>query len=377
MKELLIKNGCLISVVDAYDKKKCDIHVVNGKIQKIGENLSCDCEILDVEGKFISAGLIDSHVHCFAEEGSSGVAPDELGIARGATTIIDAGSSGPENYAIFREKFIEPAKTKVFTLLNVSKKGLQEKRELDSLDKIDGDFVSEVVKKYPENIVGLKARASATVVGEMGIAPIEMAKDISRETGLPLMVHVGNMPPRLEEVLDLLEKGDIVTHPFHGKKGGIVKEDNSDMIPEARKAKERGVLFDIGHGEASFAYKTFEKVSKLGFGYDSISTDLHRRNYEGPVYTMALTMSKLLNLGCSLEEVVDKSTYQPAKIFGLKDLGRLQEGYIADFFVFELVDTKRVALDADGDELVLEQEIKPVYTIFSRGEETDIHENRI
>ena len=377
MKELLIKNGSLISVVDDYDKKKCDIHVVNGKIQEIGENLDFDCETLDVEGKFVSAGLIDSHVHCFAEDGSSGVAPDELGIERGATTIIDAGSSGPENYTVFKEKFIDTAKTKVFTLLNVSKKGLQEKRELDSLDKIDGNLVSEVVKMYPKNIVGLKARASATVVGEMGIKPIEMAKDISRQTGLPLMVHVGNMPPRLEEVLDLLEKGDIVTHPFHGKKGGIVKEDGSAMIPEALKAKDRGVLFDIGHGEASFAYKTFKKVSELDFGYDSISTDLHRRNYEGPVYTMALTMSKLMNLGNSLAEVIDKSTYQPTKNFGLKDLGRLQEGYIADFFVFDLVDTKRIALDAEGDELVLQEEIKPVYTIFSRGDETEIHENRI
>lgn len=379
MKKLLIKGGSLVSPVNGYTRTPKDVLAVDGRIAMIQDSIDESCqeaegaEVIDATGCLVTPGLIDIHVHCYPKA-FLGLDPDVLGIRRGTTSVLDAGSSGADTYEDFRKNYIDKSKTKVFTLLNVSKEGLLRGHELDDLSKIDKDALKETLKKYGDNIVGLKARASASVVGEMGFTPIEMAAEIAHEVKMPLMVHVGNYPPALTQVLNVLDRGDVVTHAFHGKKGGILTEDGQ-IIPEAIQARERGVQFDVGHGVASFSLRVFEKTLKEGFDCDLISTDLHVENYEGPVYNLAAVLSKTIACGETLENAIEKATSAPARHFGLKDLGELKVGYIADFNIMELGSCDEDVVDAIGDSIHLNEKLVLKKTIYSRGEESEIFDH--
>lgn len=374
MKAFIIKNGLLVSPANGFAGNRKDILVRDGRIAEIADRIDSDLPVIDASGCIVTPGLIDIHTHCYPKA-FLGLAPDVLGIERGTTTIVDAGSSGADTYGDFRENHISKSKTKVFTLLNVSKEGLLYGHELDSMDKIDIPALKAVLEKYPDNIIGLKARASASVVGDMGLKPIEIAAELAKETGKPLTVHVGNYPPALTEVLKLLDKGDIVTHAFHGKKGGILTEDGK-IIPEAIAARERGVLFDIGHGVASFSLRVFEQAKKQGFDCDLISTDLHVENYEGPVYNLAAVLSKILNCGESLEDAIHKCTCAPARLYGLKGLGELREGYVADFNIMELAPCEEQVMDSIGDTVTLKEKLVLKKTIYTRGDESEVFEQK-
>lgn len=377
VKTLLIKNGALVSPKNGYRQTVRDIYVQDGRILKIEENLSSFEhkveKVIDAEGCIVTPGFIDIHTHCYPRT-FLGLEPDVLGIERGATTILDAGSSGSENYEDFRSNHIESSKTKVFTLLNISREGLIRGHELDSLEKIDIPALKTIVEKYSDNIVGLKARASASVVGNMGLEPIAIAAKTAKKIGKPLMVHVGNYPPALTDVLKLLDKGDIVTHAYHGKKGGILTAEDH-IIPEALEARKRGVLFDIGHGVASFSLKVYQKALKENFDCDLIGTDLHIENYEGPVFNLAAVLSKVLGCGESLEDAVAKCTNVPAEHYNLKDLGELKTGAIADFNIIELMACDEIVEDSIGDKMNLNKKMVLKKTIYSRGEKTEIFEH--
>ncbi len=379
MRKLLIKGGSLISPVNGFRGEQGDVLAVDGRIALIRDRIEEEsreaegAEVIHAEGCLVTPGLIDIHVHCYPKA-FLGLDPDVLGIRRGCTTVLDAGSSGADTYEDFRENYIEKSRTKVFALLNVSREGLLRGHELDDPEKIDRRALKETLDRYGDGIVGLKARASASVVGEMGFAPIEMAAEIAHEVKRPLMVHVGNYPPALTQVLNVLDRGDVVTHAFHGKKGGILTEDGR-IIPEAIQARDRGVLFDVGHGVASFSLRVFEKALKEGFDCDLISTDLHVENYEGPVYNLAAVLSKAIACGETLEDAVEKTTSAPARQFGLKELGELREGYIADFSIMELAPCDEEAVDAVGDSIHLEKKLVLKKTIYSRGEESEIFDH--
>lgn len=375
MESLLIKNGSLVSPVNGYRRDEADILVKNGRIEKIGRNLETEdgMQVVDASGCIVTPGLIDIHTHCYPRA-FLGLAPDTLGIERGATTILDAGSSGADNYEDFRENYIEKSKTKVFTLLNISKEGLIRGHELDAPEKIDIPALERTLEKYSDNIVGLKARASASVVGKMGLKPIAIAAETAEKTGKPLMVHVGNYPPALTDVLNLLGKGAVVTHAYHGKKGGILTEEGH-IIPEAIQARERGVLFDIGHGVASFSLKVFRKALAEGFDCDLIGTDLHVENYEGPVYNLAAVLSKAVGCGEALEDAVEKCTSAPARHFGLTGLGELKPGATADLNIMEFAGCEDEVEDSIGDKMVLRKKLVLKKTIYSRGENSEIFEH--
>lgn len=372
MRELVIKNGLLVSPANGYRRTKKDILVKNGRIAAVEDEIHGEGLVVDASGCLVTPGFIDIHTHCYPKA-FLGLEPDILGLERGATTILDAGSSGADTYEDFRENYIRKSRTKVFALLNVSREGLLRGHELDSMEKLDEGALKEILGKYPDEIVGLKARASASVVGEMGLAPIAEAARIAKETGKPLMVHVGNYPPALTEVLKLLDRGDIVTHAYHGKKGGILTSEG-EIIKEAQEARERGVLFDVGHGVASFSLRVFEKALAKGFDTDLISTDLHVENYEGPVYNLAAVVSKVIACGEPLEEAVHKCTCAPARHYGLTDLGEIRVGYIADFNVMKLVPCEETVEDSIGDTIALKEKLVLQKNIYSRGEDSEIFE---
>lgn len=372
MREITIQGGRLLSPANCLLGEVGDILVRDGIIAQIGEHVDPKGTVIDASGCYVSPGFIDIHTHCYPDT-FLGMDPDTLGLERGATTIVDAGSSGSDNYEDFRLRYIDAAKTKVFTLLNISKEGLVRGHELDDPSKVDVDACMACANAHRDNIVGLKARASASVVGNQGLTPIATAAQTAHELKIPLMVHVGNYPPALGEVINLLGRGDIVTHAFHGKPGGILTEKGS-IIEEARCGRERGVLFDVGHGVASFAFPTFKRALQDGFDCDSISTDLHVENYNGPVYDIATTMSKLIACGEKLEDAVSKVTSVPARYFGLNGLGQLAPTMTADINIWTFDKCNDIVKDATGNALVLGNRIRIHTTIYSRGDTSAVIE---
>ncbi|MFS1126194.1 amidohydrolase/deacetylase family metallohydrolase, partial [Enterococcus faecalis] len=208
-------------------------------------------------------------------------------------------------------------KTNVYALMNISKWGIVKQDELADLTKIQEDLVSTALAELPEFIVGIKARMSKTVVGENGIKPLELAKKIQSENNdLPLMVHIGSAPPNLLDILALLESGDIMTHCFNGKTNGILEQKTKKIKQIAVEAKNRGIIFDIGHGTDSFNFQVAETAYHQGIKADTISTDIYIRNRKnGPVYDLATTMEKLRLVGYTWEEIIEKVTEVPAQNF--------------------------------------------------------------
>ena len=333
MFDLLIKNGKRVN------GEKVEVAIKDGAILAVEAEIeSPSKEVLDLEGKhYLSAGWVDDHVHCYEKMTLYYDYPDEIGVTKGVTTVIDAGTTGAENIGDFYE-LTKKVKTNVYALVNISKWGIVEQDELADLSKVQATLVRDRLAELPKFIVGIKARMSKTVVGENGITPLELAKDIQRENqNLPLMIHIGSAPPELREVLELLDAGDVLTHCFNGKPNGILDQDTDQIKDFAKAAYEKGIVF----------------------------TDIYHRNREnGPVYDLATTMEKLRVVGYSWEEILDKVTAVPAKYFHLERKGQLKAGYDADLTIFDLAEGEKILTDSNGFTRTATELIKPVKTII-------------
>ena len=307
--------------------EQAEIRIANGRIEAIEKILAPieGEEIIRLPGMTLTPGWIDIHVHANPMDTVIGLDPDRVGILRGSPIVFDAGTVGSDQLDDYVEKMLASSKTDVKILLNISRIGLQRLDEGSNPDWIDEDAIRKAVFKYPELIVGIKARASGSVVGDQGILPIRRAKAIAKELKLPLLVHIGNLPPKVEEVLELLENGDVITHCFHNKPNGLFDQEGQ-LVLSAQAAKDRGVLFDVGHGSASFSFEIAERALENGFLADFISTDLYEKNMDGPVVSLSNVMDKMIQLGMSVEDVIDRVTVAPAEAFELKGYGKLEIG---------------------------------------------------
>lgn len=334
MKErLLIKGGSLIDSASGYLFTKKDILIEDGHFKKIAESIlpEKDMKVLLLSGEFVSPGFIDAHAHVYRKI-SLGVEADEIGVRKGTTTIIDAGSAGPSNIEDFIEQDIKVSQTRVYSAMHYAKMGLKEPPEADEPEKYDLDLAANTYEKFKDYIVAIKARASRSCVGQLGITSIKEGKALAKRLNLPLIVHIGNPPPGILEVLDLMEEGDIITHAFHGKDNNLFT--NGQLKPEAIAARNRRVLFDVGHGKDSFNFKVGALAKKLGFYPDIVSTDLHSLNYQGPVFSLSVTLDKMLALGYNLETCINMVTQMPATYLGLENLGRIKKGTLGDLTIF-------------------------------------------
>lgn len=361
MLDLVVRNGKTI------DGKKMEIGISDGKIVTVTEKIDQETrkEIVLTDDQYISAGWIDDHVHCYEKMTLYYDYPDEVGVKRGVTTVIDAGTTGAENIGDFYE-LAKKSKTNVYALLNISKWGIVEQDELADLTKVQRDAVRTAIEKFPEFIVGLKARMSKTVIGSSGIEPLRLAKQFQHEYGeLPLMVHVGSAPPELSEILDLMEKGDVLTHCFNGKENGIFDREKQQIKDFVWDAYTKGIVFDIGHGTDSFNFDVAKQALREGMKSTSISSDIYVRNREnGPVYDLATTMEKLFVVGYSWEEILTQVTERPAENFHLTTKGKLAVGYDADMTIFTIKHSEKELIDSNGNTRKASQEILPMETII-------------
>ena len=361
MVETLIKNSRLI------DGSPIEIAITAGKIEAVAEKLELTADtVLDLAGEgYLSAGWIDDHVHCYEKMKLYYDYPDQIGVEKGVTTVIDAGTTGAENVREFQQ-LAAAAKTNVYALLNISKWGIVEQDELADLSKVQADLVHEALADLPDFIIGIKARMSKTVVGDNGITPLELAKEIqAANQHLPLMVHIGSAPPELAEVLAHLEAGDILTHCFNGKPNGILDQATDQIKEFVWEAYRKGIVFDIGHGTDSFNFHVAETAFKAGMKATSISTDIYIRNRtNGPVFDLATTLEKMRIVGYSWEEIIAMITEVPAKNFQLATKGQLKPGFDADITIFELIEAQKELTDSNGATRIATEQIKPVKTII-------------
>lgn len=314
--------------------------------------------IVNCAGAYVSSGWIDLHVHAFPELDPYGDEIDEIGVKQGVTTIVDAGSCGADRIDELAASG-ERARTNLLAFLNISRIGLQRIDELSQLAWIDRELACDAARRHPELIVGLKARISRSVVGDSGIAPLCIARELSAATGLPLMVHIGSAPPAIEDVLSYLEARDIVTHYLNGKPNNLFGE-AGNPLPALLDALARGVRLDVGHGTASFSFRVAEAAKRHGIGLHTISSDIYRGNrMQGPVYSLANVMTKFLYLGYSLQEVVTAVTSSAAAWLGRPELGRIRAGDPARLTVFEVREEPVSLIDSDSDRRQATQRIVP------------------
>lgn len=359
--DLLIKNAKTI------EGEKLEVAVHQGKITKIGTNLDeAAKKVLDLKNEaFLSAGWIDAHVHCFEKMSLYYDYPDEIGVKTGVTSVIDAGTTGASNMGEFYQ-LAKEAKTNVYALMNISKWGIVEQDELADLTKIKKELVAKTLGELSDFVVGFKARMSKTVIGENGITPLKLAKEIQKENGgLPLMVHIGSAPPTLSEILSYMEAGDVMTHCFNGKPNGILNQETNEIKEVAKSALAKGVAFDIGHGTDSFNFYVAQKALEDNIKATTISTDIYIRNREhGPVYNLATTMEKLRVIGYSWAEILEKVTVAPAQLFNLKGKGKLIENGDADLTIFTIRAGEKTLTDSNGNTRTAKELIQPVHTII-------------
>lgn len=338
--DILIKGG---EVVDPSQQLRGirDVAVSDGVIVAVGESLRdvAATNTIDARGQYVVPGLIDLHVHVYHGHGPFGLEPDSLCPAGGVTTMLDAGSAGSYNFPGFRRDIIDRAETPVLALVNLSCIGLTAANlgELKDRRYADPEGVVRTIRENPDVAVGVKIRAGRHIIGEGedGWSNFREAVSAARESGTWLMVHIGESPMPIPEMLEHFEPGDCITHCFKGGSERILDPEGR-VFDAVRAAADRGVIFDVGHGFGSLQWEVVEAAIEQGFEPTTISTDLHTKNLHGPVYDMPTTMSKFLMLGVALERVIEMSTTRPAAALGRgDDLGTLAVGTTADVAVLE------------------------------------------
>lgn len=360
MYSLIIKQG------KRTDGTIIDILIKDGKIAAAGPELAGNQpadKVIDLKGEiYVSAGWIDSHAHCFAESPIYFDDPDLAGAAGGVTSLVDAGSVGADDIDKFYQLTLK-SKTNVFSLLNISRIGIIAQNELSDMNNIDDDCFQQALERHAGFVIGMKARMSKSVVGENGIAPLVKAKEMQKKHRLPLMVHIGNNPPDIDEVADLLTRGDIITHCFNGKPNRIL-DDTGYLKPSIARALARGVILDVGHGGESFSFKVAEQAMRIGTYPDIISSDIYHRNrVNGPVYSLAFVMTKFLCMGFSAEQILRCVTEKAADLLSLPAKGYLKPGFDADITLFNLKEEPTELTDAEGEQRIGTHRFIPVAAI--------------
>jgi len=317
-----------------------DVAITRGMVEAVEKDISPDqaSEMIDASGLIVTPGLIDIHVHVYPGVSHYGIDADAHSLAQGVTTVLDAGSSGADTFEGFRRYVVDVSATRIYALLNISSMGMISPvvGELEDIRFADVEKAIEVIERNRDIIQGVKVRMSRNLIGNNGIQPLLLAKRVAEAVKMPMMVHPGNTPMPLTDILAEMRDKDILTHCFHGLKHGVL-DDNGHVLDEVREAVKRGVVLDVGHGRGSFSFDVAERALAQGVEPKTISSDLHHYNVFGPVYSLATTVSKFLYLGLSLDEALAKVTATPARLLGIdKQLGILRPGSIGDVSVFEL-----------------------------------------
>jgi len=345
--DILLKGGHVIDPKNKIDNKM-DVAITNGKISKVAADIPAKDakKVVDVTGLYVTPGIIDMHVHVFAgnqpdayiADGHTSLPPDGFTFRAGVTTVVDAGSAGWRNFRLFKQQTIDRSETRVLAFLNVVGAGMVGRYEEQNVADMNPTMISLMITKlYPDIIVGIKA---PHYWGDF--TQVDKAVEAGNMANVPVMVDFGEHLPALsieELFMKHLRPGDMFTHTYSyssvGNREPVVDE-NGKVKPFIFEAQKRGIIFDVGHGGGAFSWRQAIPSMQQGFFPNTISSDLHTESMNAGFKDMANLMSKFLNMGMSLPDVILRATWNPAKAIKRLDLGSLTVGSDADVAVFNL-----------------------------------------
>jgi dihydroorotase len=369
MYDLLLKGGTVVDPGSGLDGVQ-DVAVQGGLIARIAAGIASGeaTRTVDVTGKIVAPGLIDLHAHVFEGVNRTGVHPDLAGVYSGVTTIVDAGSSGAATFGGFPRHIIPKCQTEVIPFLHICQTGLATIPDIIAERSINLDDTLRVAAEHKGLICGIKARMVSPALEIMGMEMPRLARRAVRESGIKLMVHIGDTEKRydptvIRSLLPLLDAGDILTHYFTANPGGVL-DANGKLVPEAREAADRGVWLDTAHGRMNFSFEVGRRIIDQGLLPHCISTDLTVPGRLSTVHSMTEMMTRFLGLGFTLAQVVTMCTANPARAIGAGHrLGSLAVGRQADVSVLELRDGDWMVHDVLGAGLRVTRAVVPFVTV--------------
>jgi dihydroorotase len=366
--DLLLTGGTVLNPATKLNEK-VDVGINGDRVTAMQAYLPRDSakKALDVAGCYITPGLIDFHVHSYWGVNPYGCKLDSLCLATGVTTTMDAGSSGPVNFLGFRKLVYEQSKTRMLGFIALAQHGvLNTPGELLNLGFADSEGAAETVGNNRDIGVGIKLRLHKKSIGENSREALRLALKAGEATRTPIMVHVGDTAIGMDEIAETLRPGDIITHCYTPQRPSII-DNAGKVLPEVRRAKERGVIFDVGHAGGHFDFTLVERAMGDGVLPDIISSDLHSRLAQpgfGVVGDLPTTMTKFLQLGLSLEQIIANCTVNAARAVGWHDrIASLEVGREADMAVLQLIDEPTKLRDSVGGERLHQQRIAVRWTI--------------
>jgi dihydroorotase len=364
--DLLIAGGTLLDPATGLHAFG-DVAIAGGRITAIGPGLSRGegTRVIDARGAFVTPGLIDMHLHGYWGVNPFGMDVDGVCLATGVTTGVDAGSAGPVNFGGYRALVHDRATTRMLAFVALAQHGVwKDPGELEDLRFADPAGAARTVAANRDVAVGIKVRLHVPSVGDHGREALRLAIEAGETAHVPVMVHVGSTGISMEEIVDTLRPGDIVTHCFTPQRPSVV-DDAGRVLPAALRAQERGVIFDVAHANNHFEFGLVRRALDGGLVPDVISTDLHGRLAAGnPVVDLPTTMTKLLALGMPVDRVVAACTATPARVIGWGDrIGSLQVGREADVAVLDLVEGPAALRDSVGGMLTAERSFHARWTV--------------
>ncbi len=356
MYDLILRGGRIIDPANGADLV-ADIAFLGGRVAAVGAGIDGPARVTqDVSGCIVAPGLIDLHTHVYWGATSISVPPEIAARDSGVTTLVDAGSAGAGNFHGFRAHIIERSPIRILAFLNISFPGIYaysanvmvgETADLRLLNIRD---CVRVIAEHRDVIAGIKVRIGLMTSETTGIAPLDIAIEAAEAAGLPVMAHIDNPPPTRQEILSRLRPGDILTHCFKPFPNSLL-DNHSAVWDDVLAARERGVIFDIGHGRASFGFNVARGMLANGFMPDVISSDIHALNADGSRSGLLSVMSKFYSLGCDLPAVIRAATANPANALRRGDLGHLGVGTIGDATILAVETGVFEYRDAAGETL--------------------------
>jgi len=364
--DLLIKGGRLF---DSQQKVNdiCDIGVKDGKIAFVGKNLDIEATtVINAKDCIVSAGLIDNHLHMFADATDAGIDPNVALLPNCVTTAVEGGSPGVANYEHYRKTVINNSRVRIKCYISAASTGMCTRQYPENFNPnfFERDRIKSLFQKYPDELLGLKIRYSKPIIGDLAKRPLEEVLKLAGEIGCKVTVHITNPAIDVEEIAQMLRPGDVFCHAYQGTGNTIIGEDGK-VKPKVREAQKRGVIIDACNGAFNFSFAVAKAAIADNFYPDIISTDYNTMvMYRHPVISLPYLMAKYLALGMQLEDVLKACTKAPADAIGLSGIiGTLAPGAIADIAVFRLVDQESFFYDCHGDIVRGEKLLVPQMTI--------------
>src|SRR5882762_2943980 len=376
--DLVIKGGDVLDPSQSLRGKR-DIGIRWGVIEAIENEIPAAriSKSIDASGKLVTPGLIDLHCHVYPYGSAIGIPADELVQHQCTTTVVSAGDAGVNNLAALRRYIVAQSRARIYAFVHIANNGLSAfpVAELYNIDNAQVEACAMALAENPDFLIGVKVRMSENVIFKHGLEPLKRAIQACEMCGWPakMMVHIGGVETAglMSKILDLLRPGDVLTHSYSGAPniGGAFTNIVQDgkLLPAALAAKQRGVIFDVGHGGGSFDFSIADVAIPAGCAPDTISSDIHvfSGNTPGMPY-LPWVMSKFLAIGYSLEQVVTMATTAPAKIINrAPKIGTLQIGAPGDVAIMELVEGQVTFLDTRNNKREGKLLLKPVQTVIN------------